>query len=389
MKHTRRSKRQTRRLRGLEQLAGVVRRDVDRVDEPVVECDQKGAVIPRDPGGKHHALSARKVDGEHVPRLDLTPENGGAATDDEAYHSGNLRARQSVRQETVPYVAGVTFRQSRPLTLGGVTIASSVHLLPIEVGMSLVTCADCAKEVSARAQACPHCGRPHPGRSATAAFRPQRKRAFFAGAALLLMAVLVGTLSSVSGARGIRAAVDSASTEPITVPETLTHVVRDSLSRLRDSLKTHFVIVEISSGSGFYQHRNQLSDDTYNRTYLYAPVSLDGALSFASQYFGEDWIFHERLIVDVGDRRFETETYPVDSPKNIRTSVAGSVWEALEMGTTSNGVLRAIAENPEARVRVTMVGRQRDHSFDLSRRDKVAIAESVRFSDILLALSPK
>lgn len=203
------------------------------------------------------------------------------------------------------------------------------------------------------------------------------------------MAVLVGTLSSVSGARGIRAAVDSASTEPITVPETLTHVVRDSLSRLRDSLKTHFVIVEISSGSGFYQHRNQLSDDTYNRTYLYAPVSLDGALSFASQYFGEDWIFHERLIVDVGDRRFETETYPVDSPKNIRTSVAGSVWEALEMGTTSNGVLRAIAENPEARVRVTMVGRQRDHSFDLSRRDKVAIAESVRFSDILLALSPK
>lgn len=140
-------------------------------------------------------------------------------------------------------------------------------------------------------------------------------------------------------------------------------------------------------GGGWYGHVNQTTENSWNRNYLDAPVNATGRVYLRSNFYGDTWIFHEKLVVRVGETRLESGVIPGYSDQNHRTNSGGSVWETLHFTLVSDGgIMDAIAAAPEATVRVRFQGDENYHDIVLSSRDKRAIAESVEFGNVLRRL---
>lgn len=310
--------------------------------------------------------------------------------------------------------------------------------------MALVPCRECRREVSTEAVSCPHCGVTDPSGAAAAAAAAARETARAAagdkdhavriGIGVVAILVIVGLaiggsddrpagrfepspprVDSLRMARreaservlrgltneSVRGLPDSTirialagSVAPELEPQRALVLAEsgrraDSVTAHRnrrlEALKRRFVFKRDEiEGSGWYTHRSQTVDNSWNRTYLKVHVSEHGHAYLASEYTGDDWIFHERVVVRIADRILRSEVIPGYSDLNYRHNSGGTVWETLHFtGGKDNGIMAAIAEAGGQAIRVRLEGDQYSKDFVLSARDQRAIQEGVELGRLL------
>jgi hypothetical protein len=251
--------------------------------------------------------------------------------------------------------------------------------------MALRSCKECKKEVSTDAKACPHCGKQNP----TSAV----------GSPLLLgclAIIVIGVVSSlVSKPSSPRPSPVTTTAQPPrdTIAERQRRerwqadstVMEDSLKSLKRSFRFAADSIE---GGGWYSHRNQTVDNSWNRTYLAVNVADDGRSYLISHYTGDNWIFHDKIVVRIGDRILRSAVIPSYSDLNVRNNSGGQVWEYLHFtGGQDNGIMEAIAATADTpAVRVRFEGDEHLKDIVLSSRDRVAIRDAYRLGSLIKRL---
>lgn len=138
-------------------------------------------------------------------------------------------------------------------------------------------------------------------------------------------------------------------------------------------------------GGGWYTHVNQTPDNSWNRCYLGAPVTSEGQAYLRSRYYGDDWIFHTKVAVRIGDRVMDSREVPSYSELSNYFNSGGSVWETITfVGELDGGILAAIVSSDNATpITVRLEGGQGNRTFKLSDRDRAALKDSYELSRIL------
>jgi hypothetical protein len=181
--------------------------------------------------------------------------------------------------------------------------------------------------------------------------------------------------------RDLAAASPTVNQKPVLAVDTLS-TPNQALELAR--LKKKFVFkADKIYGGGWYTHRSQTVDDTFNRTYLYAPVNDKGDVYLETQYYGDDWIFHTQVVVRIGSDVLESASIPSYDPAISHDNSGGSVWEHIAFTDgRDHGILEAIARNADKPILVRLVGKY-DKEFSLSARDKYAIRDSFELAILL------
>lgn len=135
---------------------------------------------------------------------------------------------------------------------------------------------------------------------------------------------------------------------------------------------------------GWYTHKNQTVDNSWNRKCLITHVNSNGYIYLEDQYYSEDWIFHTRIEVKIGDNIYKSEDVPTYSKYNRTQNSSRSVWENVSYTSgKDNGIIKAIAESGDKPVKVRFIGREYYSDFTLSNKDKQAIKDSYELSNLI------
>lgn len=134
-------------------------------------------------------------------------------------------------------------------------------------------------------------------------------------------------------------------------------------------------------GGGWYTHRRFAND--FGRPMLWVPVEHTGHFYLSSLYRGDSWIFHERVVVRIGDRVIESPSLSRLSANNRTEVLYGGIKEELHFVGSDGGVLGAIAADSTSKIVVRLEGREKYWDFTLSAGDRRAIRESVELARLL------
>ena len=138
---------------------------------------------------------------------------------------------------------------------------------------------------------------------------------------------------------------------------------------------------------GWYIHKNQTVQNSYNRNYLGVMVNNVGYAYLESNYYGSSWIFHTGVEVKIGDTVYKTEDIPSYDKNNVRIILSGAVSETISYTAgRDNGVLEAIAKSGENIVRVRFSGSDNVKDITLSQKDKEAIKDSYELAELIKKL---
>jgi hypothetical protein len=150
-------------------------------------------------------------------------------------------------------------------------------------------------------------------------------------------------------------------------------------------LKKNFVYNEDEFNNiGWYTHRSQTANNSWNRKLLKANVNSSGYIYLEDQYHSSDWIFHKRIEVKIGDNIYKSEEVPTFNEDNKTSNSSDSVWEDIHYsGNKDNGIIKAIVENNSLPVKVRFIGREYYSDFTLSNKDIQAIKDSYELSELI------
>lgn len=253
--------------------------------------------------------------------------------------------------------------------------------------MPLKPCKECGKEISTDAKSCPHCGKRSPTRSSTSPVL-----------AVLGVVVVLGVFASLMSSPS--KPVGSTPTPAVVAPpdtaamrvqrEKKTADSAAAVARIR-TLQAKFRFSPDSiEGGGWYRPKSESADNSWNRTFLGIWVAANGRTYLESHFYGDSWIFHDHIVVRLGDQVLRSEVIPSYSDLNSRHNSSGSVWETLSFtGGKDNGILNAIAEAPDSMpIRVRLEGDDRMREFVLAKRDRIAIQEGDELGALLRKVCP-
>ena len=166
------------------------------------------------------------------------------------------------------------------------------------------------------------------------------------------------------------------------------------IARLRRSFECTDV-----EGAGFVCSMKDGFVGSGSRKRIEPVVTSSGAIFLRSVYRDRDWIYHDHVIVRVGDKEYESEALPPTSPdvtrresrressrdrRNGRYTEDRNVYETvLYRGRGDNGILRAIAEAGDAKVTMRLAGGPRVYDKELSGDDKRIFAEAMELAALL------
>lgn len=272
-------------------------------------------------------------------------------------------------------------------------------------GSGLIACPDCGSGVSVHADHCLKCGRPVATMASPAALRsasapsdpakitPAKVVAVLVFAAALGFAI-VGTPRHRVGATDSLAqplAADIAlAKQQGGISDSAQLASRADGQRIFTALRPHFHCAKdsIYNSAGWFTHQNQTVDNSYDRSYLAAPVNTNGDTYLQSDFTGSDWIFHEQVVVKIaGSGVFESAAVRTYDRDNHETNGSGSVWETISFTNgRDNGILDAIVLNPDSQATVRFEGRSNRRDMTLAKRDRVAISESVKLARAIKAV---
>jgi hypothetical protein len=135
---------------------------------------------------------------------------------------------------------------------------------------------------------------------------------------------------------------------------------------------------------GWYENKTQVVANTFNKKMLRVRVNNAGYAYLEDQYYGDDWIFHTRVAVKIGDVVYTSDDIPSYDSDNHKNNSGGSVWEQISYtGGRDNGVIEAIAKSGDASVLVRFAGDQGVSDFTLAARDQQAIKDAYELSNLI------
>jgi hypothetical protein len=126
-------------------------------------------------------------------------------------------------------------------------------------------------------------------------------------------------------------------------------------------------------------------------------VTSNGTLSLRSVYRDRDWIYHDHVVVRVGDEEFRSAVLPATSPDVSRREIRRDVRRGSRVRddyvdetvsyrrTNDNGIIRAIAGAGERTVTMQLAGGPRHFEKALSDDEKRLFREAVELAQLLRA----
>lgn len=147
-------------------------------------------------------------------------------------------------------------------------------------------------------------------------------------------------------------------------------------------LKSKFIYEKDEfSDVGFYYHKHW-GRSWPRKKALYAYLNTAGFCFLVSNYYEEDWIFHESAKVIVDTAKYQTETVETYSDLHKTEIVSGAVYENVTY-TKSPEIIEAIAMHSDKRVKCRLEGRQYYSEFTLSTKDKQAFKDCYELNYLL------
>lgn len=162
--------------------------------------------------------------------------------------------------------------------------------------------------------------------------------------------------------------------------------IRRSAIAALPALRRRFeVSTDAIHGTQWYTHREQTTDNSWNRSYVGIVVRADGMWYLESHYTGNDWVFHERIDARIGDEVLSTEAVPGYDDSNSRHNSGDRVWETIAFTRgRDRGLAERIASTSDSTpivIRFSGSGGARD--IRLSGRDRRAIREAIELARAL------
>jgi hypothetical protein len=167
------------------------------------------------------------------------------------------------------------------------------------------------------------------------------------------------------------------------------------IARLRRS----FECIDVEAASGFVCSMKDGFVGSRSRKHIEPVVTSSGTIFLRSVYRDRDWIYHDRVIVHVGDQEYVSEALPATSPDVTRRETRREssqdrrrgrydedryISESVRYrGGNDNGIVRAIAEAGDAKVTMRLAGGPRVFDKALSNDEKRLFAEALELAKLL------
>lgn len=134
---------------------------------------------------------------------------------------------------------------------------------------------------------------------------------------------------------------------------------------------------------GWYTHKN-FGKKAAGRKTLKAHVREDGFIYLESQWYGNDWIFHNHIKVRVGSLILSSPKVETSNKNNKQEGAGNHFWENVYYRETGdNGIIQAIADSTSKPVKVRFEGRKFNRDIILTDEEKRSLKESYQLSEIL------
>jgi hypothetical protein len=135
-------------------------------------------------------------------------------------------------------------------------------------------------------------------------------------------------------------------------------------------------------GGGWYSHK--MNKNKY-KTHIEVPVSTNGYFYLKTNYCGDDWIFHNHLVVNIAGSQFYSSSLESYSDYNVHDNSGGYVYESLHLtAPLQDGyIVNLIAANQDKEITVRFKGDQKTKDITLSKDDKEIILDCFLLSQYL------
>ena len=166
----------------------------------------------------------------------------------------------------------------------------------------------------------------------------------------------------------------------------------DQLARLFDFEK------DGDTGEGWYSVKDPIAGMLVRKR-IEPFIHSSGRISLRSVFRNEDWIYHDQIVVRIGDREVASERIPGTDRRNTRRVTQKEEYDQrnnrretrkryisetiLFTNGADNGILAAIARDPSQPVELRFVGRELFHTQTMSDDDKKRIAAGVELARLL------
>lgn len=120
------------------------------------------------------------------------------------------------------------------------------------------------------------------------------------------------------------------------------------------------------------------------RKAVYAYCNSEGGVFLVSNWYSDDWIFHNSITFLIGDETLTTDVVP-DYSDNKDTDINDGVYEHITF-TNELPIFRAVSENGNMPIKVRFNGKKGYFDITLSQSDKNSIKTAYELSECLRAL---
>ena len=164
-------------------------------------------------------------------------------------------------------------------------------------------------------------------------------------------------------------------------------------------LRRSFDCVDVESQSAFVCSMKDGVVGSLSRKRIEPVVTSLGIIFLRSVYRDRDWIYHDHVVVHVGDQEYVSEKLPETSPDVTRRETRREssrdrrrgrydddryVSESIRFrGDSDNGIVRAIAEAGRNTVTMRLAGGPRVYDKTLSDDEKRLFAEAMELATLL------
>ena len=135
-------------------------------------------------------------------------------------------------------------------------------------------------------------------------------------------------------------------------------------------------------GGGWYLHKQRKSK---YKTHIEVPVSSNGYFYLKTNYCGDDWIFHNQVVLNIDGNTLYSSKLESYSDYVVHTNNNGKVFESCHLTSPleDNKIILAIASNAEKKISIRLKGDQNFEDITLSEDDKRIIGECYDLSQLL------
>jgi hypothetical protein len=153
-----------------------------------------------------------------------------------------------------------------------------------------------------------------------------------------------------------------------------------------------------TTGEGWYRVKDPIAG-TMVRKRIEPVIHSSGRIYLRSIFRNTDWIYHDQIVVHVGDRDYESDRIPIADRRNTRRVLQEAEYERrgnqrtehkryigetiLFTNGADNGIMNAIAADPSRPAELRFVGRDLIHTQIMSDDDKRRVAAGVELARLL------